>query len=209
MNKEYYILHLEEPALPGFVSGEKIYVGTEAELRNVATNMENKEQYLETAKSIHDYFNGNQSAKHSIAYNIQNVLIPINVEAECKTSFNQYQWTHYNIWGFPYEMKCDNTLIHQIVFKYENRFYRCVRAWLKNLQYKSVSGSVNYLKGGFWGNAVILDVATDSETEDFIFNNLLYVAEEKYDDISAATEDLGIDTKIELKRICDEIFADG
>ena len=58
-------------------------------------------------------------------------------------------------------------------------------------------------------NAVILNVATDSETEDFIFNNLLYVEEEKYDYISAAIEDLGIDTKIELRRICDEIFADG
>ena len=55
---------LEELALPGFVSGKKIYVGTETELRNVATNVENKEQYLKTAKSIRNYFNGNQSAKH-------------------------------------------------------------------------------------------------------------------------------------------------
>ena len=33
--------------------------------------------------------------------------------------------------------------------------------------------------------------------------------QEKYEDVSTAIEDLGIDTKIELKRICDEIFADG
>ena len=210
MNKEYYVLNLEEPASPGFVSSSKIYIGSEQELKIVAKNFEKKNQYIETANAILNYFNGNHSATHNIAYNTQKVLLPVCVEAEHKTNFCKYKWTHYNIWGFPYEMQCDDALIHQIIFKYDNKYYRCVRAWLKNLQYESISGSINYLRGGFWGNASILDVSTDSITEeDFTFNNLLFVEEEKYEDVSTAIEDLGIDTKIELKRICDEIFADG
>ena len=45
--------------------------------------------------------------------------------------------------------------------------------------------------------------------EDFIFNNLLYVEEEQYDDLSTAINVMLVDEKIKLQRICDEIFADG
>ena len=63
---------------------------------------------------------------------------------------------------------------------------------------------------GFWGNYSILDVSKVPEKDEFTFNNLLYVEEDCYEsDISSAINDMLLEEKIEFKRICDEIFADG
>ena len=47
------------------------------------------------------------------------------------------------------------------------------------------------------------------ENKTLCFNNLLYVEEEQYDDLSTAINVMLVDEKIKLQRICDEIFADG
>ena len=137
-------------------------------------------------------------------------MIPITIESEHKTSFESKKWTHINIWGFPYEMKCESAIVHQIVFNHKGTTYRCVRAWLKNLCYESVGGNWNRLNGGFWGNDSVLDVFEVPGSNEFTFNNLLYVEEEHYkNDVPSAIEDMANDEKIEFKKICDEIFADG
>lgn len=209
MSEKYYILRLDDPATPGFCTFDKMYVGTEETILQVASNLEKNDSYPETAAAIRSYLKGNHSAEHRIAYRNQKVLIPIKIEAEHKTSFENYKWTHINIWGFPHIMKCDSALLHQIIFKYEGKIHRCIRAWLKNLRYESYGGNWSPLRSGFWGNESILDVATMPNTDDFTFNNLLYVEEEHYEDFSTAFNDMLVDEKIELQRICDEIFADG
>ena len=186
-----------------------MYVGTEETILQVASNLEKAERYTDTVTAIRSYFKGNLDAEHNIAYRNQKVLIPIKIEKVHKTRFANYKWTHTNIWGFPYEMKCDSAIIHQIVFRDKNKIYRCIRAWLKNLCYESFGDTWNPLDSGFWGNASILDVAKMPNAEDFIFNNLLYVEEEQYDDLSTAINVMLVDEKIKLQRICDEIFADG
>ena len=66
------------------------------------------------------------------------------------------------------------------------------------------------MSGGFWGNYSILDISRVPGKDEFTFNNLLYVEEEHYEsDISSAINDMLLEEKIEFKRICDEIFADG
>ena len=210
MSEKYYILDLDDPATPGFCSFNKMYVGTEGTINMVANNLEKDGQYPETVQAIRNYFKGNHAAEHNIAYRNEKVLVPITIESEHKTSFTSKKWTHINIWGFPYEMKCDSALVHQIVFSHNGTTYRCVRAWFKNLCYESFGGNWNRLNGGFWGNASVLDVSEVPGSEDFTFNNLLYVEEEHYEkDVPSAVEDMLNEKKIEFKKICDEIFADG
>lgn len=210
MADKYYVLNLDDPATPGFCSFNKLYVGTEETISMVMNNLEKAGHYPETVNAIKSYFKGDHSAEHRIAYRTQKVLVPIKIEAEHKTSFENKKWTHINIWGFPYEMKCDAALIHQIVFNYDGNTYRCVRAWLKNLCYESFGGNWNPLSGGFWGNDSILYVASMPNSTDFTFNNLLFVEEEHYENnVHSAVNDMLLDEKIEFKRICDEIFADG
>lgn len=207
---KYYIFHLDEPAAPGFCSFDKMYVGTEKEMMTVASNLEKKDYYEDTVSAIRDYFKGNINAEHNIAYKNRKVLKPVKIEAEHKSSFDNMRWSHTNIWGFPYEMKCDLTILHQIVFRFEGRVYRYIRAWMKNLSYEISKGEWQPLDSKFWGNAAVLDVSTNPGTNDFTFNNLLYVAEEIYDsDLKQAIDDMCNDSKIELQKICDEIFADG
>ena len=209
MNEKHYIFQLDDPACPGFCSFNKMYVGTEETLNVVANNIDKEESYPETAAALRSYFKGNTEATHSVAYSEMKILTPIKIASEHKIAFDQKLWTHINIWGFPYEMKCDSGMTHQIVFKHKNKYYRCIRAWLKNLCYESVAGDWQQLTDGFWGNRSILDVALVPDNTDFTFNNLLYVVEETYDDLQAAIDDIVLEGKINMKGICDEIFADG
>lgn len=135
MSETYYVLNLDDPAIPGFCSFNKMYVGTEETINKVADNLEKSKQYPETVSAIRNYFNGNHFSEHSIAYCSQKVLVPVDVKSEHTHTFESMRWTHMNIWGFPYEMKCDSATIHQITFKLGNTTYRCVRAWLENLRY--------------------------------------------------------------------------
>ena len=210
MGEKYYMLKLDDPATPGFCSFNKLYVGTEETINTVANNLEKAGQYPETVQAIRSYFKGNNAAEHRIAYRTEKVLVPITIDSEHKTSIENRRWTHINIWGFPYEMKCDSAMFHQIIFTKKETTFRCVRAWLKNLCYESFGGNWEKLNGGFWGNASILDISMVPGSEDFTFNNLLYVEEEHYEnDAVSAINDMLNDEKIELKKICDEIFADG
>ena len=209
MVNDYYLLKLFDPATPGFCSFDKIYVGTEETIKIVADNLSKLNSDSDTSIAIQSYFNGNISAEHYIAYKKQNVLTPISIEAENKMSFEGMKWTHINIWGFPYEMKCDSANVHQIIFHYDDAYYRCVRVWLKNLCYECFNDNWSKLNGGFWGNGSVLNVTTIPGTNDFIFNNLLFIEEAHYDDKTAAFEDFNKKEKIEFKKICDEIYGDG
>ena len=210
LSKKYYVFQLDNPATPGFCSFNKLYVGTEETLKAVASNLEKKNHYPETAAALRSYFNGNTDVTHRIAYSTIKILTPIEIENEHKISFAEKRWIHINIWGFPYAMKCDSGITHQIVFKHEDKYYRCIRAWLKNLCYEGVNGNWHQLTGGFWGNDSILDVAFMPNKTNYTFNNLLYVTEEIYeDDVKKALDDMLLEEKIEMKGICDEIFADG
>ena len=209
MAENYYIFRLDDPAKPGFCSFDKMYVGTKTTLNIVTNNLEKEQDYPETVEVLRSYFNGNYKATNNIAYSEMKILTPIKIVSEHETVFGKKCWTHINIWGFPYEMKCDSGLIHQIIFKHDKKYYRCIRAWLKNLCYESVSGDWHRLTDGFWGNAAVLDVTFTPDSTDFTFNNLLYVVEEIYDDLLAASDDITNIDKITMKGICEEIFADG
>ncbi|MGM9632361.1 MAG: hypothetical protein ACI3XL_04640 [Eubacteriales bacterium] len=105
-------------------------------------------------------------------------------------------------------MKYDSGLIHQIIIKYEGKYHRCVRAWMKNLCYESTVGEWEMLSGGFWGHGFLLDI-TGNKEKDFTFNNLLYVIEESYNKMSDAIDSLGKTDLFDFKAIYDEVFADG
>ncbi|MBE6701181.1 MAG: hypothetical protein E7582_04760 [Ruminococcaceae bacterium] len=207
MSDKYYILNLYDPATPGFCSFSKLYIGTQAEILKAIKNLEVDSDSNNTAKAVKEYFNGNTAATHNVAYQEVPVLTPIEIIAEHGMELNHYKWTHINMWGFPYYMKCDRARVHQIVFEHDGMIHRFVRGWFDNLSYKGDFGDWSELKDGFWGNAAILDVTTYADN--FTFNNLLYVKAENYESAAGAIDDLQKKNKLEFRSICDEIFADG
>ena len=180
MNEKYYILNLWDYGTPAFVSCDKMYVGTEAEIRAAIEAMKKSPKGIEeTVAAAERYLAGDKTATHNIAYNEIPVLEPCTRIASSSLSLGAYSWEHTNVWGFPYFMKCDSAEIKQIIIKYKRKYYRCVRAWFKNLRYESVSGKWTLMGDFYLGPAYLFDVK-DEPGEGRTMNNLLYVAEEVY-----------------------------
>ncbi len=205
---DYYILELWDPALPGFVSGGKYYIGTEEDMRNVAFEMEKADKYEETRNAIFAYLGGDHKATHHIAYQEIPILERATFVSEYKCSIKAPAWTHLNTWGFTYDLKANSALVSQIIVRRRNNYYRCLRVWFDNLKYESVTGKWDKLWDFFLGHGFLLDIAV-KPYGNFTINNLLYVVEEIHKDRETAEMALTDPTKIDYKPFCDEIFADG
>ena len=73
---QYYVLNLWEPATPSFCPFAKPYVGSKQDILTVATQLADDDPGSETVRAIQDYFTGNHSATHHIAYQEMPVLTP-------------------------------------------------------------------------------------------------------------------------------------
>jgi hypothetical protein len=73
-----YAFYLDDPAAPSFCSFSKLYFGQKADLLKVAERLEATDCYPGTVSAIRDYFSGNLSASHNIAYQTIPVLQPVN-----------------------------------------------------------------------------------------------------------------------------------
>lgn len=65
---EYYILRLWDCATPSFCSFDKIYVGTEADIRKAIASMKRAGVNEETVVAVSHYLSGDKTATHNIAY---------------------------------------------------------------------------------------------------------------------------------------------
>lgn len=139
MGEKYYVLNLWDYGTPAFVSLDKMYVGTEAEICTAIEAMKTEEKEAETVAAVERYFAGDKTATHNIAYRDIPILEPCTRVASSTLNLGEYSWEHTNVWGFPYFLKCDSVEVKQIIVKYKRKFYRCVRAWFKNLCYESVT----------------------------------------------------------------------
>lgn len=205
---QYYALQLWDPALPGFCSGSKTYYGMEDTLTALAEKMIAEDKYADTGKAILDYFNGNKDAKHSVAYSEIPVLQPVLFKKSTGIRLEKMVQEHINIWGFPYMFRFDEAHIRQIVIKHEDKYIRCMQVWLTNLEMDMMDNDWQEMTEGFGGNDIILEVL-QRENGSFVFSNLLYVEEERFDKMHDAFESLGKTELLKMKGIYDEIIADG
>ena len=208
MSEKYYILRLWDFGTPAYCSYDKMYIGTEAEIRTAIKAMKKEDKGLETVGAVERYLSGDKTSTHNIAYHNIPALEPCSLVASSSLSLGEYSWEHTNVWGFPYMMKCDSADIRQIIVKYKAKYYRCVRAWFNNLCYESVSGRWPLMGNFYLGPAYLFDVIK-KPGEPRIMNNLLYVVEEEYDDLHKAEDKILSEEHLNFKGFCDDIFADG
>lgn len=208
MAEYYYVLNLWDYSTPAFVSFDKMYVGTETEIRTAIESMKQENKNDETVVALERYFAGDTTATHNIAYRDIPVLEQCERVASSTLTLGEYFWEHINVWGFPYYMKCDSAEVKQILVEYKDKYYRCVRVWFKNLRYKSVSENWDLLGDFYLGPAYLFDVK-DEPGEGRTMNNLLYVAEEVYANLEEAEDKLLSEEHLIFKGFCDDIFGDG
>lgn len=208
MTEKYYVLNLWDYGTPAFVSFDKMYIGTEADIRVAMRSMKKKNADSETVKALERYFDGDKNATHNIAYNEIPILEPCTYIASSTITLGEYSWEHTNVWGYPYYMKCDSAEVKQILVRYKKKYYRCVRAWFQNLRY-GVSTEKYSLLGDFYlGPSELFDV-TDKPDKGRTMSNRLYVVEEVYKKLDDAEDKLLAEEHLEFKGFCDDIFADG
>ena len=68
MAENYYVLNLWDYGTPAFVSFDKMYVGTETEIRTAIESMKQENKNDETVAALERYFAGDTTATHNIAY---------------------------------------------------------------------------------------------------------------------------------------------
>ena len=207
MSEQYYVLELDEPAEASFCSFSKQYFGTLKDMEIVMKAMEEEGNYENTVAAWKEYQAGNHDAKHSVAYASRFLLRPVKLIATAEAELKRRKWDHINAWNFSYPMKISGGFASQVILKYENKYFRCIRAMLKDLKYEGVTDEWNEISS-IWGNAVVIKKELLPKGH-YTINNLLYVIEDEHDSLEGLEDLLYNPDEIKFDKICDEIFADG
>lgn len=99
---EYYILRLWDCATPSFCSFDKVYVGTEADIRKAIASMKRAGVNEETVAAVSHYLSGDKTATHNIAYKDIPALEECQLLRTSELKIEATEWEHINVWGFPY-----------------------------------------------------------------------------------------------------------
>jgi len=209
MKEKYYILRLWDYATPSFVSFDKVYVGTENEIRAAIASMkEYEETPSATVEAVEKYLSGDKTATHNIAYQEIPALEPCKFICSSVLTIGKKQWEHTNTWGCPYIMRCDSAEVKQIIVKYQRKYYRCHRTTFHNLRYESVMGRWSLMGDFYLGPCYLFDVSR-RKGKPRTMNNLLYVVEEIYDTLEEAEDKILSEEHLDFKTFLDDIFGDG
>ena len=113
-----------------------------------------------------------------------------------------YQWEHINIWGFPYDLRCEGLKSKHYWIKNNDVLCRVIKAKFTKLQYKNaVNNWVNI--NAIWGFPHIIE---------FGMYNTLMVIEKRFDTFKDLKEDMKQFKSIEdmdFTAFCNDIFGDG
>ena len=208
MRRTYYVLLLDDPANPDFVSGEKPYFGTDDHIKTAAGLMRCRETYGDTVAAIDDYFCGNKKAIHTVAYRKVPILTTATWVSEAVLNIGDRTWEHINTWGFAYKIRCDSAFLTQVVLKYERKYCRCYRVWFTNLKYEEHIGKWAPILT-WWGHRDLMLNYHLLEGRGYKLNNVLYLLDKKYDTLEEAVDSLTNPNELCFTSFFGEIFGDG
>ncbi|MGM9601605.1 MAG: hypothetical protein ACI3W5_08525 [Faecousia sp.] len=208
--EKYYRLELDDYATPGFVSGGKYYFTTADRFMEWLTALEHDEQmavYFEMLlTAFREYNAGHTEVTHTVGYNeVPFFKTATILHTEC-VSFEKHQWEHINIYGFPYNMRCERVDTRHLWLFCDRKYYRYVEARFEKLEYESITGEWNSLDNSFWGYPEVLT------SEEGITWNRLAEREKSFND----REETEADWKSfcsnpipDFTEFCNDIFGDG
>ena len=104
MIEKCFVLHLPDYACPAAISGDKLYFGTETDLKTYLNN-DNTIRHLSIEPELLKTFLSN--VKQKIAYGSYQLGEMALVMGEETAELLATEWQHLNVWGFPYDMCFD------------------------------------------------------------------------------------------------------
>ena len=210
MDEQYYCLRLWDYGVLAYISMSKIYYGTledmEAFIEDLEHDEKTRRRLQETIAAFREFEAGNHAVTHNVAYQDFPILEPVENLGDAMMELGTYEWTHINVWGCKYEMRCDSVALEHLWIDGPEGCCRVVKARFQNLQHRGYDGTWRSLSDGFWGHPKMLYM------EDDALCNRLFVQDKHFENQKAAQKDWAFfDAKPDLNfaEFCNEIFGDG
>lgn len=179
----FYRVELPDYAKPAFVTVSKSYFGTLDDFSAFFTayNMDDKSDLRE----VH--------------------MTEVPVLATRSSHADDFQIEHLNIHGWPHYMSGTAMESVHVWLKYNNRYYRCIRARLTNLHYDTEpDGEPMLYTGMSWGFPAIIEYSAP-----YTYNRL-YETEKIFDTWEEAEADIrAFNGEVVLTEFFNDIFGDG
>lgn len=161
----------------------------------------------ETVSAIRDYFSGNLSASHNIAYQTIPVLQPVELISSSHISVGKGEWNHINIWECIYKISVEGFEAEQIIVWHEEKYYRCIKATMLNPCYLGFNNQWRSIDGFVFGHESVLNF--DKTKAGATLENALYVVEDNSESSNELIEKMNDPNELILDRVLDEVFGDG
>lgn len=200
MDKVYHI-ELDDYSMPAFVSFGKNYYGTLKDVEEFISKFK-EDEYRELVKAFEDYKNRNESVEITVAYNKRKMLEEVKVYGFKEIISGSYQWEHINVWGYPYDLRCEGLKSLHYWIKNNDILCRVIKANFTKLQYINAVDEWADINA-IWGFPHIIE---------FGMYNTLMVIEKRFDTVKELKEDMKQFNSIEdmdFTAFCNDIFGDG
>lgn len=188
LHEELYAISLPDYSLPGFVSGEKLYFGTLADLEELRKSAPEGDQHRFALENL-------KKGK---------VIRWEPVEADPWRQVHRVE--HRNIYGFPYYMSCDCLRCLLLWLQIDGKYYRCFRGSFENLTYSTeAKGELKPVPASCWGYPGII-----RHDGPYTYNRI-FVHENTFDSNDEVWIDIGDSMSYDINptEFFNDIFGDG
>ena len=208
--EEYYLIELDNYAMPGFVSFSKEYLMTISGFKEWLEELRKDENMVQQwqilSEALQAFLDGQKYVTHQVAYRQVPFAKQVTLLHSESTSFDNHQWEHINTWGFPYRMRCEHVETRHFWLKCDGYYSRYMEARFTNLEYESSSGKWDTFGDSFWGYPGVL------VTEGNITRNLLAEPEKEFEtfqEVKSDWQSFCQEPKPDFTEFCNDIFGDG
>lgn len=212
IGNKYYAISLWDYSLPSISSGTSHYYGTMDEIASFIDQLSHVDGagFTDTVTAFERYKSGEATVTHNVAYSPNRLITPVTLLAKRERSLPPTEWTFFNIYGFPYYLKCDGGTLTQIVIRRDNRYFRCLRGELDNLYCSSDSDRASWmpLKDRFWGHPCMIETE-ELDDKNFRLIYALFMEEKVFASAEQAMDSLDDTGSVDLSALARDIFGDG
>lgn len=180
----FFRVELPDYACPAFVTLTKNFFGT--------------------LEDINAFLAAHSEEQRTNLGDLKLTAVPIMGTRTAKNS--DYKVEHLNVYGWPYIMHSKMVESVHVWLKYDDRYYRCVRARMEALAYSTpeIDDGIHPLEGHSWGYPHLIEYV-----KPYTFNRL-YEVEKSFDTWDEAEKDMkSFVWEIDLTEVFNDILGDG
>lgn len=202
----YYKIELEEYATASFCSFTKSCVGDETSIKKFIEDglkiTGNSIYFMDMANAYNQYGEGIIDTKINIAHQDKVFLTEVKKICIKHTKQSNINFIHKNIYGYDYYIKADSVNNDILYIESNKKYYRCIKASFRNLQYGIDNKKYKKLEM-IWGHPGVIYFDRDKT------KNRIYFIEKEFKNKEELEKDIRNPSSINYTNFMNDIFADG